>query len=882
MLAEGGDPQRPSDVARRCHERYRHVLVDEFQDVNPVQEAILRLVSRESAEGRRGNLFAVGDVKQCIYAFRLAEPHLFLQRAGRLAAGPDGALIHLRENFRSRHGVLDAVNRVFERCMTSEFADIPYDDDAALRAGLTYPPTDGGRGLDGLPVELHLLNKKSPTEKAAASEDDGGDEASESALDMEQAEREAYLIAQRIGDLMGREPGCPPRRVYDKKAGAYRPITYRDIVILLRAVRYKAELMVEMLQQMNIPVHADTRGGFFETAELRDMLSLLQLLDNAEQDIPLAAVMRSPLAAPGPFTAGDLLAIRTHARDVPFHAAAAAYAHDGADPDLRGRLGEFYARMARFRQWARQRSLADVLWDVYEETGYLAYVGGLPRGRQRRANLIGLHDRARQFGTFRRQGLRRFLRFIDQLRKQEQDLGTPSAASEADDVVRILSVHQSKGLEFPVVFVAGLGTRFNLSDAAGQVVLHRTAGMGMRVVEAEAGITYPSLAHQIVADEIRRDGLAEELRILYVAMTRAREHLILVGTADKDDLLHDSLSPQGAAGPVDALTLTTASNAMDWLLAALRRLPAGEVADCGASFPSPAPGAGAVFAVYRHDADAISRRPMPKTVSLARRNALAGIAALGPLPAGEPLPPEDAEAAKVMERLAYRYEPEPMTTMPSRRTVTELKRQSDPYAEAEERPTAVSAFVPMFALPPAPRAPSAEGDAAERGTLTHRFLQCMDLAAATDAAACRTQLAAMVASGLLPRDAERLVDADAVAAFLATDLGRRVRNAADRVQREVTFVTRISPTIWDPDVQPYDDRDVILVRGMIDALLPTRDGFELIDYKTDAVSPEQVAEQAHRYRTQIEMYVRAVETIWRRPVTARWLVFLSAGQVVPV
>ncbi|MGB9626335.1 MAG: 3'-5' exonuclease, partial [Phycisphaerae bacterium] len=627
------------------------------------------------------------------------------------------------------------------------------------------------------------------------------------------------------------------------------------------------------------------RGGYFDTAELRDMLALLQLLDNGRQDIPLAAVLRSPLAAPGPFCASDLVKIRAAACDVPFHAAAMQYARDGSDADLRDRLATFYARIERFRLAARQRNLADVIWEIYEETGYLAYVGGLPHGRQRRTNLIGLHDRARQFGTFRRQGLRRFLRFIEQLQKQETDLATPSTASEADDVVRILSVHQSKGLEFPVVFVADLGAPFNLTDVNRPIVMHRQAGIAMKVVDPDRNITYPSLAYQAVADAVRRDTLAEELRILYVAMTRAKEHLILLGTTGADRVAEAVESPRrGTPGPIDHLTLTTATSALDWVIAAVSRLPQ-EAVLAWEPGSGPPRRTNAIFAVRRYGPDAMHGWRLPEDVYAARREELSRIAALAPLPSGEPVNIEDPEVRRVIERLEYHYGPLAMTTMPARQTVSELKRQFDPFTQAEERPDAFATPEPeSLRLAPAPlprtSADAADSSAAVRGIMTHRFLQRLDLTAATDEQAIGDQFTKLLKSGRLPADAKGRVDLPGVVWFLGSELGRRLREAAPRVRRETTFVSRISPSLLDATLDPHDGKDVILVRGMIDALLPTPDGLELIDYKTDAVTPEQVADRAASYRVQMDMYARAAEAIWRRPVTARWLVFLSARQIV--
>ena len=881
VLSAAGDPDRPSDVARRCHQQYQYVLVDEFQDTSPIQEAILRLVSRETAEDAEDNLFAVGDVKQCIYAFRLAEPRLFLGRAERFRDGRAGQLIHLRENFRSRSSVIEAVNAVFERCMIRAFAEIEYDETARLRPGLDYP-ADDREGLGG-PVELHLLEIPSSRHageggEGEEAEDGKGDKAEDNVLEWKYCQREAYLIGRRILDLMGRTGGVRRHVCVPAPDGRWerRPLEYRDIVVLMRAVSGRAEHVAAVFGRMDVPVHADARGGFFETSEVRDMLALLELLDNAQQDIPLAAVLRSPLAGPVRFTESDLVAFRLHAPRAAFHEAVVRYAETGGDPERRERTRAFLARLARLRDAVRRRPLADVIWEIYEETGYLAFVGGMPHGRQRRANLIGLHDRARQFGTFRQQGLRRFLRFIQELRDQKEELGLPSAASEADDVVRILTVHQAKGLEFPVVFVSGLGTRFNLKDAREQVILHRQEGLGMKVVDPLRGAAYPSLAHQLCRDAVLRDTLAEELRILYVAMTRAREHLVLVGST-KDGAIRAAIDPPdtGKQGPVLPLTLAMGRCHLDWVLAALARMPPERRARGDPrTFEAPR---GTTFAVFHHDIAAMQEWRVPNEAAPSRRARLAGIAAMEPLPEDEPVAAEDDQFRGVIARLGFEYAPRSMTTVPARLVATDVRPALDPFREDDERPEPI-----WFGGPPVPPRPGDAGEAAERGVLTHRFLERIDLGDVGDEAALRRQLIGMIESGGLPRDSERLVDLPALAAFFRSELGRRLRAEAARVRREAMFVTRGGPEIWDPALSSCDRRDVILIRGMIDALLPTDEGFEIIDYKTGSATPEQVRERLAHYRSQVETYARAVEAIWRRPVKRRWLVFLDLGQIVSV
>jgi ATP-dependent helicase/nuclease subunit A len=394
-----------------------------------------------------------------------------------------------------------------------------------------------------------------------------------------------------------------------------------------------AGLFIRTLSRLGIPVYSDTSGGFFESLEVQDILSLLTLLDNAQQDIPLAAILRSPLFGK-PLTDDELVTIRTAAlswgtglrpvsersaeADPRFHVAVSAYARDGGDSKLRSRLSDIYARLNRWRQRARRRPLADVIWQIYEESGNLAYAMGLRGGSQRRANLLQLHEYARQFGDFRRQGLYRFLRFIDGLRDAGEDLEPGAAAAPGGDVVRVMTIHRSKGLEFPIVIIAELGKRFNLADARGRILFDRRLGLALDAVDLERRFSYPTLSHRLVSRSIHAESLAEELRIVYVALTRAKNRLVLVGSQPLDRLqkLRDRLT--GHQGRLPMSDRLGAGNMMDWILAALACQPEMDVsyirADADAASQT-------LFAVRTYDAE--NMRDWELSLSKAASDAIA-------------------------------------------------------------------------------------------------------------------------------------------------------------------------------------------------------------------------------------------------------------------
>ena len=704
------DGDGPSEVARLCREQFEHVLVDEYQDINPVQDAILSLVSRSGDSGHGGNLFAVGDVKQSIYAFRLAAPEIFLGKYDSFApiaeSAPGGGAVRidLTRNFRSRSGVLYGANFVFERLMRRDTAGLDYDEAAALEPGATFPPADES---DPLPVEVHVLEGEPKSDADPAPKPPH----SRAPEEWSASEREAYLVGRRILDMVR---GTPALHVADTSARPgsdglppMRPARFGDVVILLRSLRGQADGWLSLLGDLGVPAFADVGTGFFAALEVRDVLNLLRLIDNPLQDIPLASALRSPLEG---WSETELAEIRSLAPDVPFHEAfRLAVSSDNAA----GKAAEFAERLEAWRTRARRGPLADLVSALYDDTGYPTYVSGLSGGGVRRANLRRLHDMAREFDTFSRQGLGRFLRFVEELRREEGDYGAATPLGESQDVVRIMSIHKSKGLEFPVVFVASLGRGFNLGDSRSDMTLSREGGMALRVTDLASATRYPTPGLLAEQRAICHDALAEEMRLLYVAMTRARERLVLSATAK--DLASRVETWDDAAG----LVLTgDAMRPLDWLGPIVADHAEGRQ---GLGIPPKRsdgpPVAGAVgregrarFAAQVHGADEIRDWPLPSEIRLA------------PEPEERREPERDptgvAEAA--LARIRWENPHVILSREPARLSVSELKRRLAGPAEAGERVVAVvhpeGQFNPATIV--ADGVPSDGMAAAERGTLT--------------------------------------------------------------------------------------------------------------------------------------------------------------------
>ena len=862
-------------VTALLRHRFKYVLVDEFQDINPLQEAIISLASREPDSEGRNNLFVVGDVKQSIYRFRLAEPEIFNRRLRdhRASASGDSA-IALQQNFRSRAEILDATNVIFRQLMRPGHGAIAYDSEAELRCGRVAEAAS-----IRTPVEVHLLARLegkggSDAEGADEADDDGDDDGETRTTHWSDPnqwspiEREAYLIGRRIHQW--------------RAAGA--SLRFRDIAILLRTVRVNAERMATVLTMMGIPAYADAGGSLFAAREIRDVVSALEVLDNAQQDIPLAAVLRSGVLCE-PLTDDDLAEIRCLDRDAAFHEVVRRYPLEGGDADRCERLAVALGRIDRYRQDARCRSVADLLWQLYEAEGFLGYVGGLPSGAQRRANLLKLHELARQFGAFRRQGLHRFLRFIHAQGDQDRGLGAAPAVGESDDVVRIMSIHHAKGLEFPAAFVAGLGTKFNFGDRDRRMIFERQAYIGLRVVDPRRMIQYPTIAHRRVAAEIERTAREEEMRILYVAMTRARDRLVLVGSTP-NLLRAQSRLARTSGQDLPRLDVISAGCPLDWLLASLEAAPAGVVSTAGTKA-----GDATLFDVRGHDDQEIAAWRLGGGSDSQDEAVRAAAARCAPLPPGLGRASDDDSVEAVLAQTSFVY---PHLASSSVRASVAASEMVVATPEADVSPLAdrslprhldrieqrrVATNEDDFQIGAGRRVNRGEPNAAvQRGLATHRALECVDFSVATDESGVASELQRIEREGLLAAEDCRLVDQAALSWFVATPLAAAVRAVGNAYRREFMYIATEPLSCLDPSVlAPPEDR--VLVRGVVDGILPVADGIDVIDFKTDAVGSRGVASRVARYRPQLTQYARAMSRIWRRPVRRCHLVFVSAREV---
>ncbi|WP_232696679.1 helicase-exonuclease AddAB subunit AddA [Brevibacillus daliensis] len=939
LLSEQEDGQRvPSSIARDLQEQFAEVLVDEYQDINLVQETILTLVSRQETEEVKANRFMVGDVKQSIYRFRLAEPKLFMDKYRDYVTDEEqdpfapppaedrlrGKLINLAANFRSRKEVVDAVNFLFRMIMTPRVGEINYDRSAELIGRASYPEIEP----EQLAVELHLIDRAASGDSedidgngalteasfSSISEGDGTQSTSQDgSTDLLQAteeataaQLEARLIAKRIREWMEPGVGGQPLLVFDKKTQGMRPVEYRDIVILLRATAGWGQAMAEECKQAGIPIYVEQNNGYFSANEVDVVLSLLRIIDNPKQDVPLAAVLRSPIVG---LREEDLAKLRIQTPTGPFYQAVEQYVsttESEVDEKIQRRLRRFYHLIDGWRSKGRRSSVSELLSDIYAETGYVDYVSTLGNGAQRHANLRALYDRAKQYESTTYRGLFRFLRFIDRMKEQESDLGEARTITESENVVRLMTIHKSKGLEFPVVFVAGMGKQFNQSDRRGQFLLHKDLGFGPQVVDPDLRLRYPSLAYLGIKQKLQLEMLAEEMRILYVALTRAREKLILLGSVkDLGKTVGAWCDQETGNGALADQDLVQATSYLDWVGRALLRHARADILrdlcpEDKANVAVPIVRDESIWKFHFYQPSDLSREEIEEVwneevyISLQRRETVAG----------RPEAPEWRE--NIHQALSWSYSHQGVTEVAAKWSVSELKRLTNPVEEAQVidwsrkkgRGLASITRKPRFISEASEMAPSRNCACtrAEIGTFTHLVIQHLTLDGHLDEADIREQMDKMVRRQLLVQEAVEYIPVASIARFFESELGQKMRSATE-VYRELTFTFSLPLSDIQNRLGNMDDtlltstsvqeEDRVVVQGIIDCVfINDRNEITLLDFKTDQLSDnlEEASQILRtRYQKQLALYAQALKASWGiDQVDRSYLVSLSADVTVLV
>lgn len=865
----------PSDVAMEYRQYFQEILIDEYQDSNLVQEYLLSAISGEE-EGRY-NRFMVGDVKQSIYKFRLARPELFLEKYDIYQETGDLCRIDLAKNFRSRIQVVDAVNDVFSRIMSREIGGIAYDDKAALYPGAVYPAQED----PAYGSELLLIRKP---EKGEREESGIGEQHAEGAgvlVDYDNVRQlEALAIAARIKQLKG------SLQVMEKSTGELRPVRYSDMVILLRTTSGWDEEFKKILEQQGIPVYITSKTGYFGALEVQELLQFLRVLDNPRQDIPLFGVMQSVF---GGFTQEEIAQIRSggegHSRKrMTLYEALKEVAQSGRtveegeeisagesageEAELSQKADTFLQRIGHYRDLTPFTSIRDLLQRILDDYDYLNYVTALPAGSKRRANVEMLLTKASAFEKTSYFGLFHFIRYMEQLEKYDVDYGEADTLDENADVVRIMSIHKSKGLEFPVVFVSGLSKRFNMQDANQSLIVDMDLGVAVDYVDSVRRIKNKTLRRAVLSAKMKEDNLAEELRVLYVALTRAREKLILTAVLDKADEKWE-LAQMTGQERLTYLDFCEAGSYMDFLLPIL-------------------PQTGIAVKTLRTEDLAVEE--LREQLRMGdRREQLRLIACGETTLTGDP-EENERKLMYLRERFAYQYPHPGLQKLYTKTTVSELKIA----AMAEKDEAAFHTFEEKEVVPYIPgfRREQEKVSGAVRGNAFHRVMELLDF------------MYVFVESGLFEKcpgdyetyrkrlDAERLknrleeflqretislrlteeyakaVSLPKILNFLEQELAYRMWRAQEQglLYREQPFVLGIDAKRLDPDLP---EGEKVLIQGIIDVFFIEDGEIVLLDYKTDVI--DSLEALWNRYNVQIQYYEEALTKLMQMPVKERIL-----------
>lgn len=900
LLVEPGtedDPQ-PSDVAKELQDTFKEIMVDEYQDTNGVQETIINLISRVD------NRFYVGDVKQAIYSFRMADSSLFMEKYN--TYGDTDAVerrIDLAKNFRSHENILAATNFLFYQIMTEEAAELNYTEAESLIPGRIVE--DAPEDWVGGDVELQLLDVSKDTLSASESDEDEGD-------DPENNERELDFIIQKIKEIHG------AKKKVQNPDGTFRQIEWRDFAILRRSLAGWGTRAVEAMRQAGIPAVVNERDGYFEAQEIQLLLALLSIIDNPEQDLPMAAVLHSGLVG---LDANELGALRLSGEGS-LWSLMPAYAKEAQDE----RLLAFIGHMERWRTLSRRHGVTDLLWDIYESQDYVNYVGAMPNGLVRRANVLALYDRAKGYEASGFRGLFRFLRFVESLRDSNQDMPLANVVSEADNVVRLMTIHKSKGLEFPVIFLSGVQKGFNMMDLRSELLIDKNAGLGLKGYFPDIRVSFPTMPWFYVKDVKEAALKAEEERILYVALTRARDKLIMTGhfkgfknakgkLSTLGELIKNTASVEGQQLPTDIIT--QANTYLEWLIMGFtRHLDGGNPLRVAIEYEGPTyfdlPDKKCRIKVEIHDGSLYGDLDYKADIDETTINKVRELQAVNSVE----LPQE------IIDRFNYSYPYSDATRRTAKISVSELKRRFqerefeagtidtlnepivtvdtgakravsdailgqaiklDPKSSANvEAKNTNAAGLPITEASDVtvssdelansvfgrkPQALQSEEDVltgAQWGTLMHEAMQWLPLAQYTQASLTK-ELDTLVMKGTFTEEERNLLSDTSLYKFFSSDLGKRLINAK-RIERELPFSMLFDgKRVYDT----LEDGENLFLQGIIDTAFEEDGEWILVDYKTDRVKSGE--DLIKRYKIQMDLYKEALQRLTGMPVKASYI-----------
>ena len=843
-----------TSVAKELQEHFYEIMTDEYQDSNLVQEIILTGVSKQPCGG--SNMFMVGDVKQGIYRFRLARPELFMEKHDMYCREEveDSVRIDLHKNFRSRDNVIKTVNFIFAQLMRKEFGNISYDETEALFLGAQYEEKQDMN----YETELLLVDTAGEEEIKLAEEEE-----------YTKVELEARMIAERIKKFVAEE------YVYDKKEKRFRKAAYGDIVILLRTMQGYAENISEVLKEYDIPVMITSRTGYFAAIEVQTVLNMLAVIDNPKQDIPLAAVLSSPI---GNLSALEMAEIKSCYRDLSFEQAVSIYAEDGTNEKIKKKLCEFFELLRKIRKMVPYTPIHMLIETVLELSGYLNYVTAMPGGSQRRGNLEMLIEKAVAYEKSSYSGLFQFIRYMEQLKKYNVDFGEAVSKENSENSVRIMSIHKSKGLEFPIVFVSATSKNFNLQDTKAKVCLDLDFGIGVDSYDLKQRVKNPTLLKKVIARKQRLETVAEELRVLYVALTRAEEKLVITGVLE--DMEKKLKACEMLASMQDNFLsyrmLSTTSNYLDWILQAVYRH--GSMKEMEENYElatyrgEPLYNSDVLLGIqvysfgdiveqlkYHHGENEIKSREIRLSI-------------------------QDEEAfvqakEEIAQKFAASYLHEKHENIHSKISVSELKESALKKVVEEEiierifETHSKEAYIPAFI-----RETEEKAGGTARGNAYHKVMELTAYRKIKGEEQLKQELETVIKNGKMTKEQVGLLSISKLMTFFESPLAERMQKAEEqgKLYREQPFLRGMD--VSEVYHKPYQEKETILIQGIIDAFFEEEDGIVLVDYKTDRVNSGQ--ELVERYHTQIVQYAQALESLKKRKVKEKILYSFHLGEIV--
>ena len=819
----------PSDIAKKYQEKFEEIAIDEYQDSNMVQEYILSSISKGN------NIFMVGDVKQSIYKFRQAMPELFLNKYKTYKLKnekeeDDDLKIQLFKNFRSRKNILDTTNTIFQEIMSKDLGDVDYNEEEYLNLGANYEePTLENIDFAGK-TEINVIDLQDDTKNAEDEESTNNSEDDEENANTERIENsilEARYVAKKINELVNSN-----YYVLDKKEG-YRKITYKDIVVLLRSTTELSPIYEKEISDLGMPVYSETSTEYLNSVEIQTIMSVLKIIDNPMQDIPLVTVMRSMI---GGFTDNDLIEIRLADKYENFYESVIK-SRIQVNKELQNKIDAFLEMIDNWREESEFLALDELIWKIYMDTGYYNYVGLMQNGKLRQANLKMLFERAKQYAVASFKGVFNFINFIDKLKLRNNDLGAAKIIGENENVIRIMSIHKSKGLEFPVVFLCSTGKHFNLKDLSAQILIHQEIGFGPNYENSKLKIEYPTLAKEAIKIVSKKESISEEMRVLYVALTRAKEKLYITGI-EKD--LQKSIENKKKElelyskendFKINPRILENYKSYLDWIeLVYLKdETKNSEIFE---------------FNVI-HKKDILNSNTKNETEKIDILNDIAK----------RKVSKENME--KIKNVLEWEYKYKDSTEMPSELSVSKIKELSK--KQGKEKITSLKK--PNFLVEKTQLSP------AEKGTVMHLCLQKLNYKQDYDKNKLKDMVNKLVEKEImLPKEAES-VNYDKILAFLSSKIWKDMKNAKTVEQEKPFYLNLKASEIYENSAE-----DEILVQGIIDLYYITNENeLVLVDYKTDYVANNDEQSLKDKYNIQLEIYKKALEKALNRKVDKTYI-----------